>query len=451
MLPVYEKGMVIYMQLICQVAYLISDLIQVFIILTEVFKISIELNRKKIYIVILVAVVLRIMAYKCITNESIAVNSSLILIGTIVLILFKGSKIRNIILCFTSYVAASGIDYAIYYLSYVADRVIDSITISDPIHEALGNIGGTFVICLAIGICKSLLVRRKNLNIPDRIYLFISIAIISITFIVGGSLRHEDETANNSSIYHLLYLVVFLVIMIGSYVLMVLYCEHEEYKLKERQHAEHIDKLQSYYQNLMKRDLEIKQFRHDYKNHIMSLRILAHHKKYKDLDQYLQDISINDFMRFELIDVKNDLANAILNNYAAVSKENGINMSVKGTFPENLSISNYDICTLLSNSLDNAFIATEQCEQKGRNIVIIIKNIENKIVFEIMNSVSNVIPIMDGCILTTKSNRKNHGFGIINMRKSAEKYYGCVEYKMNEEMMQLETRIMLRNERPLTP
>ena len=83
-------------------------------------------------------------------------------------------------------------------------------------------------------------------------------------------------------------------------------------------------------------------------------------------------------------------------------------------FPANYNISDMDLCSLISNLLDNAIEANCKLDMTKRRLQIEIKPYNNMLLLFISNS-SNGIYLYggNGNLLTTKTSNKNeHGIGI---------------------------------------
>ena len=77
------------------------------------------------------------------------------------------------------------------------------------------------------------------------------------------------------------------------------------------------------------------------------------HKIYGELDKVGKVISVN-----------NGIVNAILNRYSSETDKEGVSLHIKGQLPEECYIDAFDLCTIFSNLLSNAFEAAKKSEEK---------------------------------------------------------------------------------------
>lgn len=91
-------------------------------------------------------------------------------------------------------------------------------------------------------------------------------------------------------------------------------------------------------------------------------------------------------------------------------------------------INDVDLCSLLSNILDNAITACKNCQIDSKRIFINIISDEYKYVFCVKNSIPESVLQHNPDLITTKSDKDNHGMGVKIIRSIAAKYDGKVDY-----------------------
>ena len=158
------------------------------------------------------------------------------------------------------------------------------------------------------------------------------------------------------------------------------------YKEKKQLTEKYLNEQKNYYEYLENREKETKKFRHDLRNHMELISSMVHNHEYEKIDTYLEQMQIKVEELGNIVTVQNGTVDAIINQYYAKAKQQGITMDVAGRFPEECRIDTYDICTIFSNVLSNALEAAAQTEEKyisvecrytDRNIIIVAKNSYN--------------------------------------------------------------------------
>lgn len=136
---------------------------------------------------------------------------------------------------------------------------------------------------------------------------------------------------------------------------------------------------------------------------------------------------------------KNNTVNLILSSFAAKAKNNGVVLSVEAGLPQSLSISETELCTLLSNGLENAIIAAAQvADEQFRKVRISCQTHKGNLLIFIENSFTGKVAMKEGL---PQSCREGHGFGVKSMAMIAEKYNGYCSFEAKGEIFTL--RIVL--------
>jgi sensor histidine kinase YesM len=196
-----------------------------------------------------------------------------------------------------------------------------------------------------------------------------------------------------------------------------------------------------HYEEMIQKNRDVRSFRHDIKNNLMSMNALADSERYDELKSYIDDLSDTLESSSITFSTGNYLADAILSDKSALAKKNGTVLTFDGTIPAQ-GIKNSDLCTILANSLDNAIRACEGVN----DAVISVKSIENKsgAVITISNPTSENVVIKGNNIKTTKSDKSNHGLGIANIRRTAQKYNGYADISYSNNVFTIEIGLVLK-------
>lgn len=194
------------------------------------------------------------------------------------------------------------------------------------------------------------------------------------------------------------------------------------------------------YQNMINHNNEIFRLRHDHKNFCIGLlsqlesgnvesAIATLSKEY----DFCRKLDINQgSMIHALVDIKRNVA-----------KKDSIIININHYSIEKIAISPTDLAIILGNAIDNAIDACKRIDcinMKEINISIIHKN--DKIYIKVENPVKENVDTSN--LISTKTKKNNeHGFGIISMRKIANKYNGEVLFACENKIFI--TTIILKN------
>ena len=197
----------------------------------------------------------------------------------------------------------------------------------------------------------------------------------------------------------------------------------------------------------------IRGMRHDMKNTISVIMQLAAGKE-DGLQVYLEELNETmDRLEFRF-KTGNTVVDTLLNMkyHEIASTVSDLQMDVEGLeFPEKLFIQSYDIGIILGNALDNAMEACRKlkAEEPGAEAFIRISSFQKRELFflKVENSFDgrvvrrprNELPVTD------KADRENHGIGLINIKSTAEKYQGTMDFRVKGRVFILS--VMMKNER----
>lgn len=176
----------------------------------------------------------------------------------------------------------------------------------------------------------------------------------------------------------------------------------------------HLQMVEEYYQTLSGKDEEVRKFRHDIKNHMLCVESLLAEGEYEDAKRYIAGMR-DAFRETEVkYQTGNGLVNAIVNDVA--EKYAGVVLGWKGSLPRKMQIENPDLCVIFSNVLDNAFCAASGCKDGGK-VDVSVQTVGNSLKIVVENTMCKPIEEKQGKYITQKEDKKNHGFGILNVRE----------------------------------
>lgn len=162
---------------------------------------------------------------------------------------------------------------------------------------------------------------------------------------------------------------------------------------------------------------------HEYKNQMMCLEGMLENGENQAALNYLHKFITGYNTHIDVIDTNHIIANAVLNSKYKEAIAKNIVVVLKVSDLSKIILEDEDIVTILSNLLNNAI---EACEKvKDKKIIKLKIAIERKvIVISVKNTIKEPIKIVNNKIQTTKSNKKEHGFGIVNIQSTVKKYKG---------------------------
>ncbi len=170
-------------------------------------------------------------------------------------------------------------------------------------------------------------------------------------------------------------------------------------------------------------------WRHDYHNHIQTLLALV--GKEEELRAYL--LHLNDDLTTidTVIKTGNVMVDAILNSKLSLIRSKKINVNAKAAVPQDLKISEIDLCIIIGNLLDNAMEACERQNPEDAWIRVFVGILKGQLYISVSNSMGGEIKKSGKTYLSIKR-LNSHGFGLMRVDRIVDKYGGYVN-RQNEE------------------
>lgn len=174
---------------------------------------------------------------------------------------------------------------------------------------------------------------------------------------------------------------------------------------------------------------------HDMGNHFSIIQSYLVDGKIDEAKVYLDRLgknraaySVEQFTGIEAVDY-------ILSQKAELARQKNVETSIHAEYPKDCNIDPIDLCTILTNLLDNAIEACEKLsETSTKKLSITIRRINQFIIIQIANSCKEEPAIIKGSFVTSKADKRHHGWGMKNIKSAVEKYHGTMEYEYSENV-----------------
>ena len=198
----------------------------------------------------------------------------------------------------------------------------------------------------------------------------------------------------------------------------------------------------------------IRGMKHDMKNTLSVIQRLSAGEGNGELEEYLSELNRG----LEKLEVRfktgNTVVDTLLNMkyHEAVRDVPGLKMDAdKLMLPQGLEIHSYDIGVILGNAVDNAMEACRKLKAKepGADAFIRLCSLQkgNLLILKVENSFDGwlVRRRQEEFPITDKADKSSHGIGLANIKSTAEKYQGTMDFKVNGRVFILS--VMMKNER----
>ena len=184
--------------------------------------------------------------------------------------------------------------------------------------------------------------------------------------------------------------------------------------------AQHYQEIQTIYK-------EMRGWRHDYHNHIQTIKGHLALGQSAELDAYLMELEKDLDQVDQLIKSGNLMLDAILNSKLTLARGHGIPCDAVAKADADLAISDVDLCVILGNLLDNAIEANLQIsDPEARFIRVYIGTFKEQFYISVSNAVLGKLAKDNaGSFPTTKLSQRG-GQGLKRVDLTVARYGGYV-------------------------
>lgn len=181
--------------------------------------------------------------------------------------------------------------------------------------------------------------------------------------------------------------------------------------------------IETHYREVENMYRQIRGWRHDYRNHIQMMKVLAANGDMDALKVYLDELDTDLNTMDTVVKTGNPMADAILNSKISLARSRNIPTQVDAHIPVKLKMSELDLCCIIGNLFDNAMEASMALPEEKRLIRVYmdIKGTQLYISFTNFTAAKKLSKVGKG-FKTSKG--EGHGFGLVRIDDIVSRYDG---------------------------
>ena len=181
--------------------------------------------------------------------------------------------------------------------------------------------------------------------------------------------------------------------------------------------------IETHYREVENMYRQIRGWRHDYRNHIQMMKVLAANGDMDALKAYLDELDTDLNTVDTVVKTGNPMADAILNSKISLARSRNIPTQVDAHIPVKLKMSELDLCCIIGNLFDNAMEASMALPEEKRMIRVYMdmKGTQLYISFTNFTAAKKLSKVGKG-FKTSKG--EGHGFGLVRIDAIVEKLDG---------------------------
>lgn len=181
--------------------------------------------------------------------------------------------------------------------------------------------------------------------------------------------------------------------------------------------------IETHYQEVENMYRQIRGWRHDYRNHIQMMKVLAENGDLDGIKAYLDELDTDLNTVDTVVKTGNAMADAILNSKISLARSRNIATQVDAHIPVKLSMSELDLCVIIGNLFDNAIEASLALPEDQRMIRVYLDIKGTQLYLSFTNrTAGKKLPKVGKLFKTTKG--ADHGFGLVRIDNIIERLDG---------------------------
>ena len=185
---------------------------------------------------------------------------------------------------------------------------------------------------------------------------------------------------------------------------------------------------------------KIRGWRHDYRNHIQTMKAYAASENWDAIKRYL-DLLDDDLTTVDtVIKTGNPMTDAILNSKISLANARDVKVIADACIPVKLNLSEIDLCCIIGNLFDNAIEASMKLPEDQRVIRLYMDLRNTQLYLSMTNFTAGKKMKKEGKLFRSTKG-EGHGFGLVRIDAIVERLDGYIS--RNSEDGAFTTEILL--------
>ena len=280
--------------------------------------------------------------------------------------------------------------------------------------------------------------------LEDKTWISVSVEFFVLLGLILIFTYSHNQNEEKNDIRYVAVTVIIVCILILNLLVFRNYNAKRSYILENR-YLDMLNKQQrDHFELLLSKEEETRKYRHDINNELIELKALLKEGKTEEAYRFVNemDAALKE-IRGKIYSVGNQTVDIML-NYILVPVREECDIKIRGTLREDLNISSRDLCIIVSNLLQNAVEAVKKIAVEKRLIRVFVSCGMKNMVFRIENSIPESIEkTTDKLLVSVKSDKRNHGLGLKNVRNTVERNNGCLTLENHDDIFTAEARFSI--------
>ena len=391
-----------------------------FFLLFEAFLVRRPLKRSRCFLIGIPLLTLGI----AVSNHFLMyqLGNALVMIGAAVIVarLFYQGSIGNLVTVATIGAVIIGIvETVVLYFITLALNVSVQEVIDIPAYRFVGIVLSKLS-GLAVCYILRLSWREKPFELSRSFWIQFFLFFLNVTMIFLLLFKMSYELHN--PYYDTVAVFCTLGLLVNTFSALYLYerlAKQNETIQAEQQYRQHLKEQLKHLDDIVAKQEELRRFKHDMSNQLVALESYFEQDNRSEGRAHIQALMQWFDEARPTVYTGNTALDAILSTKKTLAERQGIRFSTLLQIEKDLPIAPVDICVIFGNALDNAIEACGKVKTADKYIDVVMIQQEDEVFCKITNT---TFAPTQGALKTTKADKENHGFGLMNLKRVLEKY-----------------------------
>lgn len=181
-------------------------------------------------------------------------------------------------------------------------------------------------------------------------------------------------------------------------------------------------------------------YRHDMRHHLNAISSYLSAGKPAEAQEYIHRVQADVGSFTPTRYCENELVNLLCSSFTGQARQAGVTLTIDARLPKSLPLSDTELCSILSNGLENALRAAGQVTEGPRWVDLYCGVRREKLLIEIKNPYAGAVPMENGMPV---NHQAGHGFGCRSIAAIAQKWGGLCTFRAEEGAFSLQLAIPL--------
>lgn len=383
----------------------------------EIFLDKKDISKNAVLLVKVMVWLINFIIYYEFNNIYITNVSSIVLMITASILIYKGSLFGRVIAVFSSVGLGTAVEEVVW-------RLFTYYNVAEEM-ELFGGLIAAIILIIIVLLIERFVSVKKDKYITNQSYINILTVLLGniiLIYLLAGM-----EGVDRTKI--LLALISICIIDISTFWIHNKVNEVYREEIERQIMTEQILMYKQQFEIIEQSQKRMESFSHDIKNHLLLLYNYLDEDKSDLAKKYINDMQKLSSVPEQYVRTGNSELDAVLNYSLRKADEMNCIVETNISVPSDEFIQGYELVMLLGNLLDNSIEALEKADNKYLYVGITVD--KGLLLMRIKNSFDGIVERKEGLLKTRKKEAELHGIGLRNVDEIVQKYNGELSINVN--------------------